>query len=62
MKLIKLLTIFLVSSLSLSSLAQHKTTIKADTAFSMKLYSAAIENYKIAIKKEDDKATKVRIM
>jgi len=51
MKLNKLLTILLVSALSLGGMAQHKTTIKADEAFEMKLYSAAIENYKTAIKK-----------
>jgi len=62
MKLNKLLTILLVSALSLGGMAQHKTTIKADEAFEMKLYSAAIENYKTAIKKEKDKAIKVRIM
>ncbi len=62
MKLNKLLTILLVSALSLGVMAQHKTTIKADEAFAMKLYSAAIDNYKTAIKKEKDKAIKVRIM
>ena len=55
MKLFKLVTILLLSFLSLGVMAQHKTTLKADKAFEMKLYSAAIENYKAAIKKENDK-------
>lgn len=62
MKLFKLVTILLLSFLSLGVMAQHKTTLKADKAFEMKLYSAAIENYKTAIKKENDKEIKVRIM
>tara|TARA_B100000795_G_C22805273_1_gene444418 strand:- start:3465 stop:5666 length:2202 start_codon:yes stop_codon:yes gene_type:complete len=62
MKLNNLLTILLVFALSLGMMAQHKTTIRADEAFEMRLYSAAIEGYKTAIKKEKDKAVKVRIM
>ncbi len=52
----------MVSVLSTVALSQHKLTIKADRAFEKGYWSAAIENYKLALKKEKDSEIKVRIM
>jgi tetratricopeptide (TPR) repeat protein len=46
----------------LGAIAQHKTTKKADNAFQNGYWNAAIENYKLALKKEKDNEIKLQIM
>lgn len=52
----------MVVTLSLGVMAQHKLTKKGDAAFQKGYWNAAIENYKLALKKEKDAELKVRIM
>ena len=47
---------------SISVLSQHRLTVKADDAFEKGYWSAAIENYKLALKKEKDAEEKLRII
>lgn len=49
-------------AISLGGFAQHKTTVKANGAFSKGLWNAAIENYRQALKKEKDSEVKLKIM
>ncbi len=62
MRLNKLLTILLVTVFTLGSMAQHKLTKKGDSAFEKGYWNAAIENYKLALKKEKDSEIKLKIM
>lgn len=49
-------------TLSLGVMAQHKLTKKGDAAFQKGYWNAAIENYKLALKKEKDAELKLKIM
>ena len=62
MRLNRLFTVLMLVVLTLGGFAQHKTTQKADKAFGKGLWNAAIENYKLALKKEKDNELKLKIM
>ena len=62
MRLKNFLTVLLVSVLSTAVLSQHKLTVKADQAFEKGYWNAAIENYRLALKKEKDSEIKLRII
>ena len=62
MRLKKLFTALMVMMFSISVLSQHRLTVKADDAFEKGYWSAAIENYKLALKKEKDAEEKLRII
>ena len=51
-----------VLSITAFSQQQHKLTTKGDQAFEKGYWSAAIDNYKLALKKEKDSDVKLRIM
>lgn len=59
---IKLTLIAATLFISVASFAQTKFTVKANTAFESKLWSAAVSNYQIAIKKEKDANLKIELM
>tara|TARA_B100000674_G_scaffold305098_1_gene253343 strand:- start:500 stop:2692 length:2193 start_codon:yes stop_codon:yes gene_type:complete len=63
MRLNKIVTVLMLLVLSFTAFSQqHKLTSKADQAFEKGYWSAAIENYKLALKKEKDADVKLRIM
>ena len=62
MRLKKFLTVLILSVLSIVALSQHKLTIKADQAFEKGYWSSAIENYRLALKKEKNAEIKLRII
>ena len=62
MRLNRLFTVLMLVALTLGGFAQHKTTQKANKAFVNGYWNAAIENYKLALKKEKDNEIKLKIM
>jgi peptidoglycan-associated lipoprotein len=62
MRLKKFLTVLVLSVLSTVVFSQHKLTIKADQAFEKGYWSSAIENYRLALKKEKNAEIKLRII
>jgi peptidoglycan-associated lipoprotein len=63
MRLKKTFTALMILCLFFTAVSQqHKLTTKADQAFEKGYWSAAVENYKLALKKEKNSETKVRIM
>lgn len=60
----KITTLIVLLTISFGGFAQqlHKTTTKANSAFDKGLWSAAIENFRVAIKKEKDNEVKLDIM
>ena len=61
MRLLKATLLFSFLLVSFVSFSQHASTLKGNEAFEKHFWSAAIESYKIALKKEKDKELKLEM-